>query len=60
MVRSGIAVGLNKGHVTTQRTLKAKPSTKKGVSISINDRWMNKWYKCLLFLWVLCVLSVVV
>ncbi|KAJ3179230.1 60S ribosomal protein L36 [Gaertneriomyces sp. JEL0708] len=29
--KSGIAVGTNKGHVTTRRELKAKPVNKKGV-----------------------------
>jgi hypothetical protein len=31
--KSGIAVGLNKGHITTRRELKAKPSNKIGVCI---------------------------
>jgi large subunit ribosomal protein L36e len=33
MAASGIAVGLNKGHITTRRELKAKPSNKIGVRI---------------------------
>jgi hypothetical protein len=28
VAKSGIAVGLNKGHITTRRELKAKPSNK--------------------------------
>lgn len=31
--KSGIAVGLNKGHITARRELKAKPSNKIGVRI---------------------------
>jgi hypothetical protein len=31
MARSGIAKGKNKGHITQERELKAKPSTRKGV-----------------------------
>ncbi|GAX80155.1 hypothetical protein CEUSTIGMA_g7593.t1 [Chlamydomonas eustigma] len=30
MVKTGLAVGLNKGHVVTTRTLKPRPSTRKG------------------------------
>ncbi|ORZ16513.1 ribosomal protein L36e-domain-containing protein [Absidia repens] len=30
--KSGIAVGLNKGHITTRRELKQKPSTRQGAS----------------------------
>ncbi|KAI8977517.1 50S ribosomal protein L36e [Mycotypha africana] len=30
--KSGIAVGLNKGHITTRRELKAKPSNKIGAA----------------------------
>jgi hypothetical protein len=33
MAASGIAVGINKGHIVTRRTLKAKPSNKIGVRI---------------------------
>jgi hypothetical protein len=36
--KSGIAVGLNKGHITTRRELKAKPSNKIGVCIF---RWID-------------------
>ncbi|CAO3697684.1 unnamed protein product [Rhizopus microsporus] len=32
MAASGIAVGINKGHITTRRTLKAKPSNKIGAA----------------------------
>ncbi|CAO3674831.1 unnamed protein product [Rhizopus stolonifer] len=32
MVASGIAVGINKGHITARRILKAKPSNKIGVA----------------------------
>jgi hypothetical protein len=31
--RTGIAVGKNKGHITAQRDLAARPSERKGVSI---------------------------
>lgn len=31
MAKTGIAVGLNKGHVVTQREKKVKPSNLKGV-----------------------------
>ncbi|GAA5797390.1 50S ribosomal protein L36e [Thamnidium elegans] len=34
--KSGIAVGLNKGHITTRRELKAKPSNKIGVASQRN------------------------
>ncbi|KAI8086103.1 50S ribosomal protein L36e [Halteromyces radiatus] len=30
--KSGIAVGLNKGHITTRRELKQKPSNRKGAA----------------------------
>lgn len=33
MTATGIAVGVNKGHVVTKRDLKQKPSYRKGVSI---------------------------
>jgi large subunit ribosomal protein L36e len=33
MAASGIAVGINKGHIVTKRVLKAKPSNKIGVCI---------------------------
>jgi large subunit ribosomal protein L36e len=33
MAASGIAVGINKGHIVTRRELKAKPSNKIGVCI---------------------------
>ncbi|CEI86825.1 Putative 60S ribosomal protein L36 [Rhizopus microsporus] len=32
MAASGIAAGINKGHITTRRTLKAKPSNKIGAA----------------------------
>ena len=32
MTKTGISAGDNKGHITTPRQLKAKPSSKKGVS----------------------------
>ncbi|KAI8644259.1 50S ribosomal protein L36e [Parasitella parasitica] len=32
MAASGIAVGINKGHIVTRRVLKAKPSNKIGVA----------------------------
>lgn len=41
MAASGIAVGINKGHITTRRTLKAKPSNKIGVSFKWMDGWMD-------------------
>ncbi|KAI8976980.1 50S ribosomal protein L36e [Pilobolus umbonatus] len=34
--KSGIAVGLNKGHITTRRELKVKPSNKIGVASKRN------------------------
>ena len=40
MAASGIAVGINKGHIVTRRVLKAKPSNKIGVCIQ-KDGWMN-------------------
>lgn len=42
MAASGIAVGINKGHIVTKRVLKAKPSNKIGVCIQINkmDGWI--------------------
>ena len=33
MAKSGIAVGLNKGHVVTQREKRLKPSHSKGVRL---------------------------
>jgi large subunit ribosomal protein L36e len=41
MAASGIAAGINKGHITTRRTLKAKPSNKIGVSFKWMDGWMD-------------------
>ena len=35
MTKSGIATGLNKGHITSPRTPRAKPSQKKGVSFRL-------------------------
>ena len=32
MARTGYAKGANSGHITEERTLKAKPSSRKGVS----------------------------
>lgn len=54
MAASGIAVGINKGHIVTKRVLKAKPSNKIGVCILINkmDGWMDGLYICLFFFWV--------
>jgi hypothetical protein len=40
MAATGIAVGINKGHITARRTLKAKPSNKIGVS-PLMDGWMD-------------------
>jgi len=34
--RTGIAVGINKGHITTRKELAPKPVNKKGVCININ------------------------
>ncbi|KAG0167551.1 60S ribosomal protein L36 [Apophysomyces sp. BC1034] len=34
--KSGIAVGINKGHITTRRELKPKPSYRKGASSKRN------------------------
>jgi hypothetical protein len=39
--KSGIAVGLNKGHITTRRELKAKPSNKIGVCIVFYSLWIS-------------------
>ena len=36
--RSGLAVGLNKGHVTTAREIKPKPVNRKGVTDSQKGR----------------------
>lgn len=42
MAASGIAVGLNKGHITARRELKVTPSYKKGVRINLMiDEWMD-------------------
>jgi hypothetical protein len=42
MAASGIAVGINKGHIVTKRVLKAKPSNKIGVCIQqYLDGWMD-------------------
>lgn len=41
MAATGIAVGINKGHITARRTLKAKPSNKIGVS-PLMDGWMDE------------------
>lgn len=44
MAASGIAVGINKGHIVTRRVLKAKPSNKIGVCIHEKgmDGWMDR------------------
>ncbi|GAN03688.1 60S ribosomal protein L36 [Mucor ambiguus] len=42
MAASGIAVGINKGHIVTRRVLKAKPSNKIGVCIHKVDGWMDE------------------
>jgi hypothetical protein len=48
---SGLATGLNKGHITARRELKVTPSYKKGVrifllfsSIGRMDGWMDEGY----------------
>lgn len=51
MAASGIAVGLNKGHITTRRELKAKPSNKIGVRI--DDGWIDYKSGYILFLEIL-------
>eukprot|EP00955_Chlamydomonas_euryale_P039859 351532-Chlamydomonas_euryale.AAC.8 len=33
MAKTGISVGLQKGHVVSERTLKPRPASRKGVSI---------------------------
>ena len=43
--KSGIAVGINKGHIVTRRELKAKPSNKIGVCIRWMDGLMNQQQK---------------
>lgn len=37
MVKTGLAVGLNKGHVLSERVMKPKPSNRKGVSWSLGS-----------------------
>ena len=37
MVKTGLAVGLNKGHVVTVRTPKPRASSRKGVSSSHDE-----------------------
>jgi hypothetical protein len=39
MVASGIAVGLNKGHLTTKREQPQRPSQTKGVSAGWHCEW---------------------
>ncbi|SAM09437.1 hypothetical protein [Absidia glauca] len=42
--KSGLAIGLNKGHITTRRELKQKPSYRQGVRIIDRmDGWMDGW-----------------
>lgn len=43
--KSGIAVGINKGHITTRRELKQKPSQRRVCNGWIHpvDRWMDGW-----------------
>jgi hypothetical protein len=46
--KSGIAIGLNKGHITTRRELKQKPSYRQGVRRMKQmdggmDGWMDGW-----------------
>jgi hypothetical protein len=41
--KSGLAIGLNKGHITTRRELKQKPSYRQGVRIKWMDGWMDGW-----------------
>ena len=37
--KTGLAVGIAKGHVVTVREQKQRPAQRKGVSVSLQQRW---------------------
>ncbi|EPS59767.1 hypothetical protein M569_15037, partial [Genlisea aurea] len=44
--KSGIFVGLNKGHVVTPKEPAPRPSDRKGVSSILRFRIMFRWISC--------------
>lgn len=41
--KTGLAVGIAKGHVVTVREQKQRPAQRKGVSASVQQRWRACW-----------------